>query len=314
MNKISLLCFFTLLTGFSARAAIYGADDRRDIYQVPQYQSVAKAVAVAVGHNMLIKNDDGTRRVDMVDRLGDFVCKDERFTDQPSLGVCTGFLIGDRYLVTAGHCALPTGIVDNQYHPFCEAFDWYFGYNISKNGGIAGDQKIPDDQLYRCKRIIRAETIEHIDPNDETSAPGNDFALIELDRPVVNAIQPLPIAKSAVQNGDVVYTIGHPTGLPAKFSGLSRILKNDNPRYFEANLDTEGGNSGGPVFNAKNEIVGILVSGHPVDYTTDAKLNCDRPNICDAAGNNCREESPFPGLQKSNYIQRIETVLNYLPK
>lgn len=308
-----LLLFFILSSSLPALAAIYGHDDRMDIYQVPQYAEVAQAVAVAVGHVLIEKNADGTSRVDLVDKLGDFACHDERFANQPSLGVCTGFLIGDRYLVTAGHCALPTGVINDEDHPFCQDIDWYFGYNVKADGSV-NDQHIPDNRLYRCKRVIRAENIERLNEQDPQSPPGNDFTLIELDRPVSADIRPLSLAKKPAQKGDRVYTIGHPSGLPAKFSGLAPVLSTPQPHYFTVNLDTEGGNSGGPVLNDHNEVVGILVSGHPVDYYTDPKLGCDRANVCDENGFHCNEESKFPGLQHSNYVQRIETLLGFLPK
>ncbi len=306
------LLVLSLFLPLISQAAIYGTDDRQDIYAVPQYRETAKAVAVAVGHNLLLSNGDGTSRVDGVENYGDFVCAGERFAKQPSLGVCTGFLISDRLLVTAGHCGMPSGVVTDSYSPFCEAFDWYFGYALSADGK-SNNQNIPADRLYRCKRVIRAETIE-VDPTRPGNLPGNDFALIELDRPVSSDIKPLPIAKNPVKKGDLVFTIGFPLGMPAKFSGLSPVIKSELPIYFEVNLDTESGNSGGPVFNAQKEIVGILVSGHPIDLTLDPKLQCNHSNVCDDGGENCTEESIFPGQQKSNYVQRIETLQQYMPR
>ena len=295
---------------FSAvsHAAIYGADNRRDVHQVDRLQTVGTSVAVAVGYNLIEPNGDGTNRIATNGKYGDFVCKDERFVDQPSLGVCSGFLISDRLLVTAGHCGIPNGIVDNEFHPFCENFRWYFGYQTDRSGAT-NHERVPDDKIYGCKRIIRAEN-RMLD--EKTEVDGNDFMLIELDRPVSKDIVPAKIASRATRVGDPVYTIGFPTGLPAKYSGVSNVVASRMPHYFEVNLDTSSGNSGGPVYNLKNELVGILVSGYPVDFYEDTRLQCSRPNVCDASGKNCRAVSKFNTKQVSNYIQRIETVLPYV--
>jgi V8-like Glu-specific endopeptidase len=293
------------LLGQGAGAAIYGSDDRKDIYEVPWLAGIARSVAAAVPAQFLQKEKDGTYTVTdsgTLEEWGGF-CSDERFIEQPSAGMCSGFLIGDRYLVTAGHCALPNGIIDNEVHPFCESFSWYFDYNLKAPGQFPL-KGISPDQIYGCKRVIRAENLQI------GKLPGNDFALIELDRPVVSSIHPLPLAVQPVHAGDHVYTIGHPAGLPAKFSDMAPVLKIDQPYYFSVNLDTVGGNSGGAVFNAQGEVAGILVSGHQIDFTKDPK-GCLRVNACDSNGRHCLEDSVLD--QVSNYVQNIRTVLRYLP-
>lgn len=288
-----------------AQAVIYGADDRRDIFQVPQYSNIARATAVAVGNILLDKNADGTYNVEDAEIVGEsFLCKDERFANQPSVGVCSGFLVGDRYLVTAGHCVLPNGIVDNQYHPFCDSFAWYFNYTM-KGPNDNPSKNIPADRIYRCKNIIRAENIDAVNPADA----GNDFAVIELDRPVTADIKPLPLQTRPVAVGDRVYTIGFPIGLPAKFSGMAPVRSIARPTYYEVNLDTQSGNSGGVVLNARNEVTGILISGFPEDFYNTAQ-QCQRFNHCDENGLNCVVNSK---LQPSNFVQKIENVLPYIP-
>lgn len=291
-----------LVFGQSAHAALYGSDNRREIYQT-RLASVARGVAVAVGNNLIDHHDDGTFGMNYADQMNEVLCKGERFRDQPSIGVCTGFLISDRHLVTAGHCMLPNGVIPTGPHAFCENFSWYFDYSFKKPGEDLLS-RIPESRLYGCKRILRAENVS-LGP-----IAGNDFALVELDRPVTGDIRPLPLATRAVAVGDYVYTIGHPSGMPAKFSGRAPVLRLDQSHYFSVNLDTLSGNSGGPVFNVNDEIVGILVSGHQTDYVK-SRTGCLRPNRCDATGDACTVNATLD--QKSDYVQNISTVLPWLP-
>ena len=80
--------------------------------------------------------------------------------------------------------------------------------------------------------------------------------------------------------------IGHPIGLLKKMAGNASVRSNSNPDYFIANLDTFGGNSGSPVFNADtHEVEGILVRG---DTDFLPRGNCIASMVCPVQG--CRGE------------------------
>lgn len=311
MNKLFIF-FMGLLSLAEAHSAIYGRDDRRDINQMPSLRTEAQAVAIAVPKNFTAPKGNDFFEMQDVELLSDpstiNACLDERFSQQPIIGNCTGFWIGSKYLVTAGHCILPNGVVDNSPHPFCESFHWYFDYNLDEEGKTH-ETHIPESKLYSCTRIIRAENVE-LGGRPGTNF-GNDFALIELDREVKGSMKPLRLQGRRVKKGEKVFTIGHPSGLPAKYSGLSRVLQTRNSHYFEVNLDTLGGNSGSPVFNLQKEVIGILVSGHPVDYYEDGP--CQRVNRCNETGRRCKKNSRFGYLQVSNFVQYIDALEPFLP-
>ena len=77
--------------------------------------------------------------------------------------------------------------------------------------------------------------------------------------------------------------IGYPSGLPVKIAfGDETVLMRKEGPWLIANLDTYGGNSGSPVFNAQGEVEGILVRG-AVDYRFGGV--CFRSNrIANSAG------------------------------
>lgn len=309
------LCLLTLVLPSIALASIYGSDDRRDIYQVPQLTSVAKSVAIAVPLNFMVQNRDGSwLRQDAEPMAGGsdvYACPDVRFAKQPIAGNASGFLVGKRQILTAGHVILPNGVVTNdKKHPFCDSFGWVLAHSADAQSKTFL-RNIPAKNFYRCKRVIRAENTEQ-EVNGVTTY-NNDFALVELVRDVPAEFVPLKLKAVVPGLNERVFTIGHPSGLPAKYSGLGPVTKNSNKVYFEAPLDTQSGNSGGPVFDEKNFVRGILVSGHAVDYVMEPS-GCYKPNTCNANGSVCRQNSPFPGQQTVNYVQNLAPVLPWLKK
>ncbi len=225
------------------------------------------------------------------DPYGANICKDEKFSDQPTISDCSGFLIDDQYLATAGHCVIDGGELKkgNSYH--CEDNTWLFDYNTKSNGNTNLDS-VPVKNNYRCVQVVYA-----ILEDDK------DFAIIKLDRKVEGR-DPLQFRTSGkIADQAEVFVIGHPSGLPKKYSGEAVVKENTSQDYFSTNLDTFGGNSGSPVFNAKtNEVEGILVRGK-VDYVYDSEAECNRPNKCSSNRDNCVEvDDSIDGEQASRVI------------
>ncbi len=307
--------FIFLFLNQTSQAAIYGADNRLEVNQVAPLRMVAPAIAAAVPKIFIKKINEQFSQVTDYEPLSGSstvnACPDERFAQQPIIPNCTGFLISERLLVTAGHCILPNGVIDNQIDgPFCQNFSWYFNFNLDQNGKTTIDH-IPEDSIYGCTRIVRAENLDLSPPGHPATNYGPDFAVIELDRPVKN-FKPLKLNFGGVKNGDAVFTVGHPSGLPAKYSGASKVFDTSNAFHFRVNLDTFGGNSGSPVFNKQNEVVAILVAGHPVDYVTDTKRGCQRVNRCDESGKSCLENSNFAELDTANNMQNLSFIQKYV--
>jgi V8-like Glu-specific endopeptidase len=92
-----------------------------------------------------------------------------------------------------------------------------------------------------------------------------DWALLKLDRKV--AYDPLPLHFKKVANKIELYMLGHPNGLPLKFTYNGKLEGNTESDFFECKLDAFRGNSGSPVLSReKHRVVGILIEGSEKDY------------------------------------------------
>ena len=149
----------------------------------------------------------------------------------------------------------------------CDSFSWVFDYKVDYSD--ESEVVVDKSKIYSCKKII-SQVLDM-----ETQ---NDYAVIELDRDVEDR-EPLKLRTSGKPSvGDEIVVIGHPTGLPTKIADGASI-RSVNDVYFDANLDTYGGNSGSAVFNASTGIVeGILVRGDQ-DYVMNSELGCRISNV-----------------------------------
>lgn len=97
--------------------------------------------------------------------------------------------------------------------------------------------------------------------------PLRDLALMQIDVPEFEKarIHPVVIAeKTNVQVGDIVFTIGNPLGLERSVtqgivSSTTRTL--GHLRFFQTDASINSGNSGGPMFNSRGEVVGVVCAG-----------------------------------------------------
>lgn len=208
------------------------------------------------------------------------VCENERFADQPVLANCTGFLIADDILVTAGHC------VDNVFQ--CRNFSWVFGFKEDTN-------KIKKSDVYKCQEILSQDL-------DNSRFMTRDYAIIRLDRKVIDR-EPLPIRTSGrVGLNEELAIIGHPSGLPMKTAD-SATVKSSRINFFYSDLDAFQGNSGSPVINRETGLVeGILVEGGE-DYYFDDKQWCYVSTV----------KSPQDKVEEKVYrINRIPDITSFL--
>lgn len=288
-----MILLLSLIFTTSSFADIFGKDDRHRVYPNSPNSKVFNSVAVGVIESLLTLKNDSTYDI-YADFMTDSMCKDEAFYNNTKISyACTGFLVADDLLITAGHCATNIDEVHHSPDLYCKAYTWMFDYVENRDGSINVDN-VPKDKVYRCKEIIYAVSDEH--------DPKRDFALIRLNRKVKGRT-PLKLSFDEVKKNHPVSMYGHPMGMPMKLTNNARvILNNKNDYSFITNLDAFAGNSGSPVLNAKNETVGVLVSGNPSNSTYyDTTSKCERYNRCDNNGRNCVEITiPGEGFPNTN--------------
>ncbi len=247
---------------------IYGEDDRKDLYEIKDSNLIesARSTAVLVYEDQLIDKGNyyDTVTETFKDALG--LCPTEPFAHQYSTGFCSGFLVDNKTLVTAGHCV--------RSESKCKSTAFAFDF-ATKDKNDPGPTQFPKENVFHCKKLLSS----YVNGN------GADYAIIELDREVQGRT-PLNVRKSgSVKDGDALIVIGYPSGVPVKVAAGANV-RSQSSGYFVANLDTYGGNSGSAVFNeGTGEVEGILVRGE-TDFVY--QNSCRVSNVCDDDG--CRGE------------------------
>ena len=248
-------------------ASYYGDNDLVDYYQASKIMRKFSESTVALFSDSAIPLDEraGVYKMRDLSLRGKFNLQDgQPFGDQPVGAYCSGVLVAEDMILTAGHCFKP----DERGGP-CERVKVVFGYAASGAGSVS--TSFPAANVYSCRQIVAQEV--HDDDHNiscrngsctegSPSGDGPDFALIKLDRKVAGR-PPLAISRAAVRPGTKVGAIGHPSGLPVKIQEEGAAVRTVNKKgYFTANLDSFAGNSGSPVFNMETlKIEGILVRG-----------------------------------------------------
>ncbi|MFB6350897.1 MAG: serine protease [Bradymonadaceae bacterium] len=242
----------------TGKADIYGRDGRREYFETdsPTLRRVADATAMLVGADDLEPTDgDGWAADDGTLHEVRGVCRRERFSDQPAPGECTGFLVDDDTLVTAGHCM--------RHADPCEQMRAVFGFRYEHDS----DEPVTDlsaNDIYRCEEILH---------RDDTDG-GADFAVLRLDRPVEDRPSLAIRRTGKIADEAPLAIVGHPVGLPLKIDRGGRVVDNDSPHQISYNLDSYGGNSGSPVVDpSTGRVEAVHVRGTP-DFRPDLEKSC----------------------------------------
>lgn len=133
------------------------------------------------------------------------------------------------------------------------------GFIIDSNGTIATNHHVVDEHTRLSVKLFDGTEVNEVELL-ETNAEA-DLALIRIrtDQP----LQPVVLGSSAaVQVGEPVIVIGNPVGLEHTLTDgiVSSRRLYQGKKYIQMSAPVSPGNSGGPVFNAHGDIVGVTVA------------------------------------------------------
>lgn len=271
-----VVCLCALLAGAASSQpatpasgkVIYGTDNRLDVYAEtdPSRSELADSVCALVSATDLVQGAEGAFTLQASDFrvFGQPPCEGEPFGNQPVAAFCTGFMVGPDLIATAGHC---------MSEPELAGARFVFGFQML-------DANTPRLSFDASEVYTGIEVVARQLEGDF------DYAVVRVDRDIVApGARTLRLRTAGeISPGTRVGVVGHPSGLPAKiaFGAETVVRASDNPGFFVANLDTYGGNSGSPVFNADTHVVeGILVRGE-ADF--ESEIDCFRSRVLAATG------------------------------
>ncbi len=206
------------------------------------------------------------------------LCSDQTFASERWTGDCTAFRVGEKLFVTAGHCLGPND--GKTGAPKCSETELAFGFQTASFNPQTNKPNVPGSvrrrsDVYKCSKVLA-----HRHPL-MTDTDRRDYAVFEVDRPVLAhhllRIRTLGVAKV----GDSVAQLGHGLGLPLKVVAAATIKLLPDPKAtFEYSADVVGGDSGGPVIDLATGLVTGLVTARPDppggEFTLDSTGSCYR--------------------------------------
>ena len=186
-------------------------------------------------------------------------------------GFCSGVLITNNLIATAGHCLSLYEGDDFMVNNLSVVFGYRYGDKVEckaqapQSMNCDGFGFIPSNHVYKLGQIVW----KPFDPKNPNTI---DLAVVKLkDGPVSSQIVNIQavtgfrdIQAMPLNSSDQVYSIGYPLGLPQKISAKSRVIAGaSSPKSFQAYLNSFGGSSGSAVFDNDNKLVGIVADVSP---------------------------------------------------
>ncbi|MDY7232277.1 trypsin-like serine peptidase [Hyalangium rubrum] len=262
--------------GESKAPVVYGTDNRTDVYAHADatLRIRAQQSTVALMRPGVLNTSSSSNVTFSAQTLGAYynLCTTERFRDDLTPAFCSGTLIDDDLVLTAGHCI--TSASD------CSNTRFVFNFYRTASGTM---QTVTTADVFSCQSIVaRAQ--------GTVNGQNLDYAVVRLDRAAAPRFTPAPVrpGNSAMAAGQPVAVIGSGSGIPYKIDsgGSVRDARAGTLDYFVASTDTFGGNSGSGVYELSDyTVAGILVRGE-TDYVSNG--SCRVVNVCTETG--CRGE------------------------
>lgn len=259
-----------------AEEVVYGTDNRQDVFAHPSAILADRArqstVALMSPSAINASNPDNVTFNAPTLQQSRNLCSNQRFLSDPTPAFCSGTLIDDDLVLTAGHCITSASACNNTR----------FVFNFYRPGANAL-QTVTTADIFSCTSIVARQ-------QSTVGGRNLDYAVVRIDRPATPRFVPAPVrpGNNPMSVGQNVAVIGSGSGIPFKIDsgGSVRNVRASTLDFFVASTDTFGGNSGSGVYETTDHTVaGILVRGE-VDYVSNG--SCNVVNTCTETG--CRGE------------------------
>ena len=136
------------------------------------------------------------------------------------------------------------------------------GYIVTNFHVIAGEKKISVTQFLQEDQILRR--VVHKEVEIVATAPFHDIAVLRIQEPAGEITPVIFAAEEELDIGETVFAIGNPLGLERTVTEgvLSQTHRNfGGILYLQIDVPVNPGNSGGPLFNARGQVIGVINMG-----------------------------------------------------
>ncbi|HWU86235.1 MAG TPA: serine protease [Kofleriaceae bacterium] len=255
---------------------VYGTDNRTDVYAHADATLRARAqqatVALMSPSSINTSNPNNVTFNSQTLQQAFNLCAGQRFLSDPTPAFCSGTLIDDDLVLTAGHCVTSASDCSNTR----------FVFNFYRPSATTL-QTVTTADVFSCQSIVARQQAV-------VNGRNLDYAIVRIDRAATPRFTPAPVrdAAAALTVGQNVAVLGSGSGIPFKIDsgGSIRDARAATLDYFVASTDTFGGNSGSGVYETNGyTVAGILVRGE-TDYVLNG--SCYIVNTCTETG--CRGE------------------------
>ena len=230
-------------------AVLNGNDDRLEVFELDEatrQATVSSSAALVYANHVSWDGPSGVSLNAESAAVAFGLCSDEPFGSEPSAAFCSGVLIDDDLLLTAGYCL---GDDVASARQLCQRVQVVFGYVLQ---AADSQPQVDANQVFSCRRVVTL------------SAAPVDLAVLQLDRAASALLAPAQFAASAVEPGDSLLIASYGSGLPLKVELAAPVTSaSTTDGSFVLGSDTFSGSSGGGLFTKAFELAGLFEEGEP---------------------------------------------------
>ncbi len=262
------------------QSVIYQKNDLQDYFEVGEQRQrdLVKESTLALFYREEVNFDDPydvqVRAIPSSE--SDKYCPETPYLSQPHGAHCTGTLIADDLVLSAGHCVLS--------QEDCEKTMFVFDYYLVQEDRV--ENILSSDDIFYCDElVVREESLE--EDGQGLIQAYQDYAIVRLDRGVGASRKPveLQLKADSVDEGAPLLQVGTPLGTPIKVDdGASvQLAGSIDSGFFLGNTDGFSGGSGSGVYNEAGRLIGIYGGGR-ADFSNDPDRDCLAPVVLDSGG------------------------------